>query len=278
MNRAIVITGCSSGIGRACAVRLSSAGFRVFAGVRNAADARSLESFCTPLQLDVTSPDSVAAACAAVAEDLDGAPLWGVVNNAGVSIPGPLERVTIEEVRLVLEVNLLGVLRVAQTFLPQLRGTGGRIVNIGSGEGFLATPVNGAYCMSKHALEALSESLRIELAPAGIAVCLVEPGQTETVILQESRQRYSELEAVIGASHAGLYDGAIRARAAMSARVGMPPERVAAVVERALTARKPRARYFVGLDVRGAVLLGRFVPSRLRDFFFTRVLGFPGRR
>jgi len=158
-----------------------------------------------------------------------------------------------------------------------LRACGGRIINIGSGEAFLATPFNGAYCMSKHALEALTECLRLELAPEGVAVCIVEPGQTDTAILQKSSRQFDELEGRFRKEGPESYVRGIRARAAMSARAGMSPDRVAAAVERALTARRPRARYFVGLDVRAAAVLGRFLPARLRDRIFTRFFGFPGR-
>jgi NAD(P)-dependent dehydrogenase (short-subunit alcohol dehydrogenase family) len=308
ISRAVVVTGCSSGIGRACVTHLARSGFRVFAGVRRAAEVRSLAAGAeslhadtqplatasgrdaeapatgavVPLEIDVASADSVAAAAAFVAERLGDAALWGVVNNAGIAIPGPLETIDLDDVRRVLEVNLLGPLRVARAFLPALRAARGRIVNVGSGEAFLATPLNGAYCMSKHALEACSEALRLELAPASVAVSVIEPGQTQTAILDKTRRGLAALgerasEPAPRAGSTAGYEAAIRARAAMSDRLGMPPERVAAAVARALTDRVPKARYFVGLDVRGALLLGRFVPSRVRDLFFSRVLGFPGR-
>ncbi len=277
MNRAVFVTGCSSGIGQACAVRLSRAGFRVFAGIRCSPNSVDLPEDVTPVEVDVTSTESVAAASEVIAEALVGNPLWGVVNNAGISIAGPLEAIDLADVSKVLETNLLGPLRIVQTFLPMLRASRGRIVNIGSGEAFLATPLNGPYCMSKHAMEALSESLRLELASSGVFVSVVEPGQTQTAILEKAAGQFSEMEGRLDAARRDFYGPSIRARGAMSERTGMPPDRIAAAVERALSDSNPKPRYFVGLDVRGAALLGRFVPSRLRDLFFCKVLGFPGR-
>jgi NAD(P)-dependent dehydrogenase (short-subunit alcohol dehydrogenase family) len=271
---AVLVSGCSSGIGRACAVRLSRAGFRVFAGVRDVSDAPPNRG--TPVVLDVSSCDSVARAAAFVSDHLEGAPLVGVVNNAGVSAAGPLAALPLAAVRQALEVNLMGPLRVARDFLPMLRTSRGRVVNIGSGEAFCATPFNGAYCMSKHALEAQTECLRLELAPEGVAVCIVEPGQTDTAILRKVGREFDELEDRLRGEGLQSYALGVRARAAMSARPGMPPDRVAAAVERALTARNPRARYFVGSNVRAAAVLGRFFPARLRDRIFVRLFGFPG--
>lgn len=274
MGGTVVITGCSTGIGKACARRLSSHGFEVFAGVRREEDASRLVSFATPVVLDVASTESVEQAAAFVTERAH-SPLVGLVNNAGTSLPAPLELVDLEDVQRVLEVNLFGPLRMVQALIDGLRASHGRIVNIGSGEAFLTTPMNGPYCMSKHALEALSEGLRLELGAAGIPVVVVEPGLTDTAILEKGRSHYASLPSRFDAGDLARYQDLVDARAAMSARKGAPADRVAKVVQRALTARRPRARYFAGSDVRGAYLLGRIAPRRLRDLIFTRVLGFP---
>jgi NAD(P)-dependent dehydrogenase (short-subunit alcohol dehydrogenase family) len=280
---AVVITGCSSGIGRACALDLSRAGYRVFAGVRTEQDASSLlaeaSTALVPLQLDVRDEDSIAAAARRVAEETGEAGLFALVNNAGVSASGPLEFLEVAELRNVLEVNLLGALRTVKSLLPQLRRGGGRIVNVGSGEAALATPANGAYCMSKFALEALTDTLRMEVAPAGVQVIAVEPGGTQTRILEKVSARFQEVRSSLPADGRDLYLDSIDARARMPEGAKLlAPESVARVIRRALEARRPKARYFAGLDVRGAFLLGRFVPAPARDGLLRLLFGFPGRR
>lgn len=279
MSGAVVITGCSTGIGRACAVRLSRAGFRVFAGVRRQEDVESLRTDgpagLVPVIFDVNDAASVEAVAERISSEVAEQGLRGLVNNAGISYVGPLEFVDIDEVRRVLETNLLGPLRVTQAFLPLIRAGGGRIINIGSGEGFLATPINAPYCMSKFGLEALSESLRLELLPWNIPVSVIEPGHTTTKILEKGGKQVSELPDTLQGPAYALYEQAIRARHGMSDREGLSPDLIARAVQRALTARRPRPRYFVGMDVRAAAFLGRIVPARLRVMVFIRLLGFP---
>src|SRR5262245_5535409 len=180
----IVITGASSGIGRA--MRLDQLGFHVFAGVRNPADGDALKSKSSerlsPVLLDVTSEDSIARAARSIGD----APIAGLVNNAGIAVGGPLEMVPIPLWRKQFEVNVIGQVAVTQAFLPLLRVGRGRIVNIGSIAGRSALPFTSPYCSSKFALEGLSDSLRMELRQWGISVSIVEPGSIRTPIWEKS--------------------------------------------------------------------------------------------
>lgn len=268
MNSAVVVTGASGGIGRACVSRLDALGFTVLAAVRSDAQAAALPSGAKPFQLDLSEPAQIDGAVEEI-RSINLA-LRGLVNNAGTSRAGAIEDLSMDTIREVLEVNLLGPLHLTRSLLPSLRQGNGRVVNIGSGEGFLATPLNAPYCMAKHALEAFSESLRFELAPSGVPVSVVSPGQTETPILEAARADFRELSSRSSAPYRDL----ITARGRMADRPGMPPARVAQAVARALTSRNPCGRYFVGSDSRGAFLLGRVVPGAVRRLFMRRVLGF----
>jgi NAD(P)-dependent dehydrogenase (short-subunit alcohol dehydrogenase family) len=181
---AVVITGASSGIGRTCALSLDTLGFRVFAGVRKSSDGESLRrassARLTSLFIDVTDEQSIAAAAEEVSREVGDAGLVGLVNNAGIAIPGPLEYLPLVELRRQLEINLVEQLAVTQAFLPLLRRARGRLVNVSSLAGKLSTPFNGAYGAAKHGMEALSDTLRMELAPWGIHVSVVEPGAIAT--------------------------------------------------------------------------------------------------
>lgn len=277
---AVLVSGCSSGIGRACAIELARAGYRTFAGVRSEADSESLRAEpvpgLVPVRLDVRDAASIRGVAERIAGEAGGARLVGLVNNAGISASGPVELLELADVREVLEVNLLGVVRMVQAFLPALRESRGRIVNIGSGEGFLSTPSNAAYCMSKHALEALSDSLRMELAPMGVSVVLVEPGGTRTRIMDKVEGRFRSLADSLPDTARELYAGSMEARRRMPERGRLqPPEAVARAVRRALRDPRPRARYFVGADVRGAFVLGRLLPSSARDGILRALFGFP---
>ncbi len=268
MQSAVVITGASGGIGNACVSRLQDLGFTVLAAVRNAAQAETLPEGAKPFYLDLSAPARIDEA---VAEILSfKIPLRGLVNNAGASRAGAIEDLSMDTIREVFEINLLGPLHLTRSLLPSLRQGDGRVVNVGSGEAFLATPLNAPYCMAKHALEAFSESLRLELAGSGVSVSVVSPGQTETAILEAARADFQGLPSRSSAPYQPL----IVARARMAERIGMPPARVAQAVARALVSRNPRARYFVGSDSRGAFLLGRLAPASVRRLFMRWILGF----
>lgn len=268
MNAAVVITGASGDIGQACVSRLLARGFSVLAAVRSDAQVRALPSEAKPFRLDLSMPQQIEEAVREIRGS--GLPLRGLVNNAGMSRAGAIEDLSMEEIREVLQVNLLGPVQLTRALLPDLRGSRGRVVNVGSGEGLLATPLNAPYCMAKHALEAFSESLRLELAPTGVAVSVVSPGQTETAILETARESFRKL-----ASHSSdPYRSLVAPRRRMSDRPGASPDRVAEAITRALTSSNPHSRYFVGPDSRGAYLLGRVAPGGIRRVLMRNLLGF----
>lgn len=184
--RSVVITGASSGIGQACALRLHQSGFHVFAGVRAKADAQTIrlrgEQRLQPLFLDVTISESIAAARETVEASVHPGGLSGLVNNAGIPLGGPLEFLDLDDIRCQFDVNFFGAISVTQAFLPLLRRARGRIVNMSSSGGLLALPFMGPYAASKFAMEAISDSLRVELKPWGISVSVVEPGAIATPI------------------------------------------------------------------------------------------------
>jgi NAD(P)-dependent dehydrogenase (short-subunit alcohol dehydrogenase family) len=276
----VVITGSSSGIGRATALLLDREGFRVFAGVRRAADAEELRRQASrrliPLRLDVADPDSVASAAGELEGALGGGGLAGLVNNAGIGVAGPLEYADVGEMRRCFEVNVFGVAALTQALLPLLRRGRGRIVNVSSGAGRAATPLYGAYSASKFALEALSDALRVELRGTGICVSVVEPGVIDTPMQQKGRDDAERLLASLSDEARARYGDAIaRLRQNIERLAGnaTPPERVARSILDALTARRPRTRYAVGADARTVALIARWLPDRARDAIFARFGG-----
>jgi NAD(P)-dependent dehydrogenase (short-subunit alcohol dehydrogenase family) len=263
-----VVTGASSGIGACSAQHLAARGFRVFGTVRRPEDGAALErAGVTPVPMDVTDAASVARARAAVARALAGAPLAGLVNNAGIPAAGPLELVPLAELRQVLEVNLVGAVAVTQAFLPLLKAARGRIVNISSVAGRSALPFMGAYAASKFALEAASDSLRRELLPFGVRVIVIEPGSFRTKIWSKVQamdlSRYQD--SPYGAAFARFGRAALR-----GAEQAPPPDKVARAVRRALTARRPPLRIVVPphpLD-----RLSLWIPDRWLDWLIYRFL------
>jgi NAD(P)-dependent dehydrogenase (short-subunit alcohol dehydrogenase family) len=275
----VLLTGASTGIGRATALRLDSSGWRVFAGVRRDADAEALRDAAserlTPLLLDVTDSGQIEAAARQVEGELGGAGLDGLLNNAGIGIPSPLEMVPVEDLRRQLEVNLVGQVAVTRALLPQLRAARGRIVFISSIGGRIAFPTNGAYHAAKFGLEAVGDVFRQELRPWGISVSIVEPGAIATPIWESSER---EADALVARDPAGakLYAKHIDGYRTMSrklARRGIPPERVAATIEDALTSPRPRARYPIGFEVRAQVWAKALIPTRTWDAIVARIMG-----
>jgi len=275
----VLITGASTGIGRACAEHLDSLGFIVLAGVRSPADAEALSAVGSerlrPVTLDVTDADSIATAWDTV-ELAAPLGLAGLVNNAGVARGGPVELVPLEEWREQLEVNLIGAIAVTQAMLPALRRARGRVVNITSIGGRLATPFLGPYNASKFALEAVNDALRGELRQFGVEVVAIEPGAVATPIWDKARRTADEFTARTSAEALELYSSGIdaaRKAIADSERAGIPPREVAVEVARALTARRPRTHYVIGRDARMRLLLSKVLPTRTMDRLVARVLG-----
>lgn len=276
----VLITGASSGIGQACALELDRRGFRVFAGVRREEDAEQLRQRASarllPVMLDVTDAASIAVTADTVGAALGQQGLLGLVNNAGLVVAGPLELLPIDQLRRQFEVNVFGQIAVTQAFLPMLRLARGRIVMISSISGRVAAPFVGPYAASKHALEALSDSLRVELRRWGITVSLIEPGNVKTPIWEKSRAWAQQMAQQIPPQGEQLYGPDLRAVEAVTAQMavrGMPVQRVVGVVVHALTARRPKTRYPVGFDTRLSIQALKFLPVRLRDWLVRREMG-----
>ncbi len=266
-KRTVLVTGASTGIGAATVQALVDRGARVWAGVRSEADGERLASTygdqVRVLRFDVTDAEAVSAAGEQVVAD---GPLDGVVNNAGIALPGPLEFVPIATMREQLEVNVLGQLRVIQAVMPAIRVGGGRVVVVGSIGGRIAGPMLGAYHVSKFAIVGLTDTLRAELAPWHIPVILIEPGAVATPIWSRGTANADRVQAQMPAQAGELYAAQIaRARrgAERTAAKGLPPSDAAAVIVKALTAPRPRSRYLVGRDAMVASVVAR-LPFRLR--------------
>jgi NAD(P)-dependent dehydrogenase (short-subunit alcohol dehydrogenase family) len=277
---AVVVTGASTGIGRATAERLAAAGMQVFAGVRKQKDAEALRSASpqiTPLIIDVTDGETVQAAAQAVGAAVGEKGLAGVVCNAGISGGAPAEFLPLDDLRRMLEVNVVGVVATAQAFLPLVRQGRGRVVCIGSIGGRFAVPFLSAYSMTKSAVAAFCDSLRGELRPWGIHVALVEPGSIRTPIWEKG---LTEIDAAMErwpAAAMDLYGDAIprmRRITEQTSSRAIPPDRVAKAVEHALTASRPRTRYLVGADARAQAMIRR-IPDRPRDAMVARMIGVP---
>jgi NAD(P)-dependent dehydrogenase (short-subunit alcohol dehydrogenase family) len=277
MSGAVVITGASTGIGRASALRLARSGFDVYAGVRKEADAERLRSDgVTPLMVDITDETSIAAARERVAVDVGERGLAGLVNNAGAAFPGPIEYIPLDDLRRQFEVNTIGQVAVTQAFLPLVRRATGRVVFIGSVGGRVALPFIGPYAGSKSAVSSLADSLRQELARWGIWVAVVEPGNVATPIWDKGDRGTREAIEKLPPEGRERYAGALESgtdTAVKMGRKGADPDKVARVVEHALTARRPRARYLVGADAYAQVALSRLLPERLFGRLVARQMG-----
>jgi NAD(P)-dependent dehydrogenase (short-subunit alcohol dehydrogenase family) len=276
---ALLITGASTGIGRACTEHLDNLGFTVFAGVRKQSDADSLRAGGSgrtqPLMLDVTDSESIVSAMRTV-DEASPAGLAGLVNNAGVSAGGPVEFVAMEEWRRALEVNFIGQVAVTRAALPALRKARGRIVNMTSIGGRLASPFLGPYNASKYALEAVTDALRIELRRFGIEVAAVEPGAVATPIWEKGRASAEQATKNMPAEALKLYSAgfaAISKFISEGERSGVPPLEVAQAVEHALTAHRPKTRYVVGRDAKMRLVLTRLLPTRSMDRLVVRAMG-----
>lgn len=281
---AVVVTGASTGIGRATALHLDSIGLRVFAGVRRDHDAASLRDAAsqrlTPIRLDVTDAGQVAEAARVVGEAVRDSRLLGIVNNAGIAVAGPVEFVPLEEWRRQLEVNVIGTVAMVQAFGALLRENTGRVVTIGSMGGRVAQPMAAPYCASKFALEAISDALRIELLPWGIAVSLIEPGKVRTPIWDKGLEAGAEMLRAAPPQLRSLYGRAVQIAQRIAAHeneTGVDPIEVARAVEHALVSSKPRSRYPVGRQAKLVIPLSRVMPDRLRDELVLRVSGLPRR-
>jgi NAD(P)-dependent dehydrogenase (short-subunit alcohol dehydrogenase family) len=278
--KSVVITGASTGIGRATAEYLASQGWKVFAGVRKPADGDVLTAAnpaIHPLILDVTKPDQIAAAADQVSANLQGEKLSGLINNAGVAIIGPLAVQPLDEIRQHFDINVLGLLATVQGFAPllgmdtELTGKPGRIVNISSFGGRMAPPFLSAYAATKHAVESLTDSLRREFMAYGIDAICVAPGAVKTPIWDkaeedEKREPYANTR----------WANAIRkfTKSFLEAgEQGWPAERVAKTIETALTHPKPKVHYAIGPEKLVNYSIARRLPKRMLDKGFANRFG-----
>ncbi len=260
---------------------MAQRGYRVFAGVRQPSDVHALQaqsSEINPILLDLTDGAQIAAAAETVRREVGNRGLAGLVNNAGIVVAGPLEIVPIEQLRRQFEVNVVGLVAVSQAMLPMLRLARGRIVNMSSLNGCIASPYISPYAASKHALEAISDALRVELRRWGIRVVLIEPGATRTPIWGKSMADAAALIERAGSAVMSLYRADLEAMQVASKKMAdaaLPVESVVRCVVHALTARYPKTRYPVGLRVNLLCRAHKWVPSPVWDWIVRRSLGLP---
>ncbi len=274
MNKSIVVTGSSTGIGYQAALTLVKRGHTVFAGVRSDVDKSRLEglgfSNLIPVILDVTEPESLNG----FMKKVENVRIDGLVNNAGIVIAGPLEFIPIGEFRKQLDVNVVGLLDITQRLIPHLRVSHGRVVNISSLSGRLTRPFIGAYSASKFAVEALSNALRLELSPWGIQVSSILPGAVKTPIWEKSEKVVEKNLSLITSEERGLYQkylDRLRSRIREGRRRALGVEDVVEVIERALFSKHPKVRYFVGPTARSYARFFQFVPDRVLDLMMKRI-------
>ena len=270
MKGPVLITGCSTGIGRATAERLAAAGHTVYATARKLEAVADLEAKgCRTLALDVNDEESMRAAVTAV-EEADG-PVGALVNNAGYCQSGAVESVNIDDIRAQFETNVFGLIRMCQLVLPGMREAGrGRIVNVGSMGGKLTFPGGGIYHATKYSVEALSDAMRFEVKGFGVDVVLIEPGlivsdfaSAATASIEAGTAGdgpYADFNRAVGKATAGAYEGP-------TAKLGGPPEAVAKVIDKALTTRRPRPRYTVTPSARIIMGQRKLLSDRMWDRF-----------
>jgi NAD(P)-dependent dehydrogenase (short-subunit alcohol dehydrogenase family) len=277
-----VVTGASTGIGRATALHLDRLGWNVFAGVRKDSDGDSLAKDGTsrliPIRLDVTDDAAIKEVAQRIEIATEHRGLDGLVNNAGITVQGPVEYLSLEDLRKQLEVNVIGQVAVTQALLPAIRKATGRIVFMSSIAGRApALPFLAPYSASKKAIESVAEALRLELLPWKIRVSVIEPGSVATPIWEKGDATFDGLIAELPSEGRERYESILdRARkvAAMTGDRGIQAEKVAAKVEHALTSKRPRFRYLVGIDARARAMVERPMPNRLRDRAIGKLLGY----
>lgn len=272
-NKAIVITGTSSGIGKACALLLDKKGFKVYAGVRKQTDGDNLKKEATvnltPVILDVSDPSSISEAANKIEKETGGSVL-GLINNAGIGRGGALEVTPIMEIRKLMEVNVIGLMAVTQAFIPMLRKAKGRIINIGSTSSFLAFPGASAYSGSKFAVRGITDALRMELKPFGISVILVAPGAVESSIWEKGKAYKETIRKKIIPEIAELYATLRKFGDKMNEELKkIPADEVAIYVAHALISKNPKYYYIVGNDAKGAAVVAK-LPRRLLDWIILK--------
>jgi NAD(P)-dependent dehydrogenase (short-subunit alcohol dehydrogenase family) len=282
----VVITGTSTGIGRATALAVAATGYRVFAGVRRSSDGAALirdaerggGGEIVPVILDVTDPASVSAAEDEVRRLVGADGIAALVNNAGIGLTWPVEAMPLDDLRRVYDVNVFGQVAVIQAFLPLLRAAAGRMINIGSIGDRLSLPFGAPLASSKWAIASITESLRLELRPWGVHVVLIEPASIHTDAVRKVEDDAERVLREMSEPHRALYADSYRSMtrfALARERQGSPPDVVARAVLRALQARRPRTRYLVGKDARRLAFVARWAPDRLFDRIRVKLFGLP---
>ena len=276
----ILITGASTGIGEACALHLAARDWRVFAGVRREADGQALAAKASgnllPVLLDVTRQEDIDAAVAHINGMVGDAGLHGLFNNAGIGVGGPLEFLPKGMIFQQFQVNVFGAIAVTQAFLPLVRKARGRILFTSSNSGFWCEPFLSVYGGTKHALEAIGDSLRVELRPWGIHVALIEPGMIKTPIWDKARQAAGTASEILPAEALELYAAPLEALRKMvkeTPAIAASPRCVALAVQHALESPRPRTRYRVGIDSRIQFHLRRLMTDRMRDRLALWIMG-----
>jgi NAD(P)-dependent dehydrogenase (short-subunit alcohol dehydrogenase family) len=280
---AVVVTGASTGIGRATALHLDQRGYRVFAGVRKQSDANSLKKEATgdltPVTLDVTKPRSIAAARQKVQRAVGKAGIEGLVNNAGVANAGPVEHLPVADFQRVIEVNLIGQYAVTQEFLPLIRRGDGTILFITSIGGRVASPFFSPYNAAKFGLEGMADSLRREIKPwSGIDVVVIEPGSIATPIWAKGRDNSAAAGEGMSPEARRLYGPQMERMREVTAEAedrGLEPVAVAKVIEKAIRKRNPRSRYIVGRDAKMMARMQGLLGDKRFDKAMRKSMGLP---
>jgi NAD(P)-dependent dehydrogenase (short-subunit alcohol dehydrogenase family) len=279
-NKAILITGTSTGIGRAAALQLDRLGYKVFATVRKEEDASSISAQAserlTPLMLDVTDRASLDHAQVVVDQQVGNAGLWGLVNNAGVGFVAPMEFVPLGDLRRLYEVNFFGLLALTQKFLPLVRKAKGRIVNISSTATSTVAPFHGPYTSAKLAVNGLTDALRLELKPLGVLVSLIIFGIVKTPIWDTAGDQSDQVSSEFPPEALELYGENLRSLRNYFNRIGQAgtsTEQATQPIVHALSAKRPKTHYFFGLNAARNNVLGRLFYGRLGDWIIMRTTG-----
>lgn len=278
--KAVLVTGCSTGIGRAVVIKLADTGFLVYAGVRKAEDIVELSQLgidnLVPINLDVCDDDSINHLCERLQQDLGGQGLYGLINNAGVAQVSPLEFIGRQQLEVQMETNLCAPVLLTARLLPLLRQAKGRVINISSGAAIFAAPFLGVYSATKSALESISEALRVELRNSGVQVVIVQPGFVRSDIHHKNDRAFDQLQTNLPAKGLSYYGTAIeklRSSNKKMAASATSAEACASIVNLALSVDSPRRRYRIGTDAKLAALLLPLMPGRLKDALFGKISG-----
>ncbi|MBU1075741.1 MAG: SDR family NAD(P)-dependent oxidoreductase [Spirochaetes bacterium] len=280
INQSVLITGTSSGIGRSIALSLDRSGFQVFAGVRTKRDAMKLKKMASKhlitVIIDVTKKETLLKTKKIISSYIKDRGLWGLINNAGVNISGPLEVLPIIEFKNQFNINVIGPLEVIKLFLPLLRKSKGRIINIGSISGRISAPFIGPYAASKSALRSITDSLRMELRSWDISVILIEPGNVSTSMWKKTLSTAEQIAQSFSSEAHNLYDDfiitAYKARKALGKK-GLALAKINQAILHALTSKNPKYNYLLGMDAKIFTLVAKFFPISFRDWLFLRHLG-----